>query len=140
MAKTCIHCDRPVFSNKCCVVHQYMRTDAKYLAQKNKVKTVSPIKSSGKPIKKVSDKRRKQNTEYLKARKEFFDNPENKYCAVFPHLLATDIHHMKSRENEALLDSEFWLAVSREGHDYIHANSKEAYEKKWSLYKNRINE
>ena len=81
-------------------------------------------------LKPVSDKRKVQNAEYSQLRKVFL---QGKRCAVFPNLAATEIHHTNHREGERLNDTEYWLAVSREGHEWIHRNTKEAREKKWLL-------
>jgi hypothetical protein len=114
-----------------------------------------------KPIRKVSNKRAKQNAEYSKRRKAFLEaHPicqwwlkENRFgqddrgyfgagesgCTA-PWMVwrykcpyATEIHHKRGRFGSRLNQEEFWLAVSREGHDWIHANPKEAYEKGYLL-------
>lgn len=46
--------------------------------------------------------------------------------------LATDIHHKKGR-GKYLNDTSTWMAVSREGHNWIHNHPKEAYEKGWMV-------
>jgi hypothetical protein len=85
----------------------------------------------GKPIKKVSDKRREQNEQYSIQRKEFLALPDNKFCPVYPKKRTTEVHHMNGRTGDRLLDQEYWLAVSREGHQWIHLNPEEAREKGW---------
>lgn len=105
MAKTCLHCDRPIFSNKCCKVHSYLRTDDKYLSQKNKVKKVTPIKSSSKPIKKVSDKLKINLSIYRPIRDKFLE--ENEECeAKLPGctFFATEVHHPSGRLGKLLYD------------------------------------
>jgi len=44
--KTCneFNCTRPVFSNHYCLIHQYLRTDEKYLTKKNQPKKVYELK------------------------------------------------------------------------------------------------
>jgi len=87
------------------------------------------LKPLYKPIKKVSDKRKIENLKYSVLRIEFLSKPENKICPItgWP---TTDIHHKWSGKDRAkyFLDTTTWLAVSREGHDWIHENSKEARE------------
>jgi hypothetical protein len=83
-------------------------------------------------IKPVSDKRKKQNSAYLLARKIFLMEDDNKYCPVNGSL-ATEIHHTNGRSNERLLDREFWIGVSREGHQWIHANPEEARKNGWLI-------
>ena len=85
-----------------------------------------------KPIKPVSDKRQKQNTAYLLARKIFLMEERNKYCPVTGGL-ATEIHHINGRENERLLNRKYWLAVSRDGHKYIHDNPSESRVNGWLI-------
>ncbi len=80
----------------------------------------------------VSEKRLAELAEYRKLKKEFMSKPENKICPV-TGLPTTEIHHMNGRENERLNDTRFWVAVSRAGHTYIHANPLEAREKGWLI-------
>ncbi len=69
-----------------------------------------------KEIRKVSPKMAKALTEYSKLKKQFI---KDKICPVML-IPATDIHHMKGRSSiELLLDTRYWLAVSREGHRFI---------------------
>jgi hypothetical protein len=96
-----------------------------------------PIKTP-KPIKQFSDKRAKRNQAYLVARKVFLLEPQNKYCPVMKTLFnktveATEVHHTNGRENERLNDRDHWLAVSREGHQWIHNNPKESRELGWLI-------
>lgn len=96
------------------------------------------------PIKKKSDKRKKQEAIYLKKRADFLNKKENKKCPVFPNLPTTDVHHKKGRVGFAdawarhnginlYLDERFWLAVSRKGHQKIENNPIWAKEKGFSL-------
>lgn len=41
------------------------------------------------------------------------------FCAVYPHLLATEVHHIEGREGWRLNNTDKWLGVSRAGHDWI---------------------
>ncbi len=93
-------------------------------------------KAPRKPIKKFSDKRAKRNVAYLLARDVFLQEDKNKFCPVMSKLYnktvpTSEIHHTNSKENERLNDREYWLAVSREGHQYIHSNPEIAYEEGW---------
>tara|TARA_R110000868_G_scaffold5681_1_gene33552 strand:+ start:2248 stop:2649 length:402 start_codon:yes stop_codon:yes gene_type:complete len=83
-------------------------------------------------IKPVSDKRAKQKAAYLLARNIFLMEHAYKYCPVTGKP-ATEIHHTNGRENERLLDRKYWLAVSREGHQWIHNFPEEAREKGWLI-------
>lgn len=82
-----------------------------------------------KPINKKSDKQKERDKVYLQLRKVYLKKPENKYCRVFPKKLANEVHHKKGRTGKLLLYVPFWLAVSTEGHTWIHANPTKAYKK-----------
>jgi hypothetical protein len=108
------------------------------------------------PIRKVSKKRASQSRLYAKLREEFLK--EHPYCqwTIWHYCLSpdevskcggmmpingqiccvpksTEIHHRKGRFGSRLNQTEFWMAVSRDGHDWIHANPKPAYEKGYLL-------
>jgi hypothetical protein len=99
---------------------------------KHNAKSTTTTKKQPTPIPRRTKKRSKQETAYNVARKVFLMEDRNKYCPVTGKL-ATEIHHMNGRENERLLDQIYWLAVSREGHQWIHANTPEAREKGWLI-------
>jgi hypothetical protein len=100
--------------------------------------SVPKIKIQPKPIPKFSSKRSKQEAAYNVACLVFKMKDENKFCPVMSKLKGktvrtNDVHHIHGRENDLLLDQEFWLAVSREGHDWIHANPEIAREEGWLI-------
>lgn len=76
------------------------------------------------PIKKVSAKRAIENKEYLTLRKVFL---EGKKCPITGEK-ATEVHHTYSGKDRAkyFLDIKTWLAVSRNGHLWIHTHPLEA--------------
>jgi len=127
--KKCKHCQKefdkraPIdtYCSVQCNIDAKAQRDAKKLNKKPQPR-----------IKPVSDKRKKQNSAYLLARKIFLMEDDNKYCPVNGSL-ATEIHHTNGRENERLLDREYWLAVSREGHIWIHEHPEEARENGWLI-------
>lgn len=93
--------------------------------QASKVKVVSRIKP-------VAPKRAVQLQEYAKLRRE--------YLALYPvceveecHNPSTEIHHQRGKENEKLLDTNYFMAVCRDHHTYYTEHSKEAIEKGISL-------
>lgn len=93
-------------------------------------------KKQTKPIKQFSDKRAKRNVAYLLANKTFLMEQENEFCPVMGLIFnrtvrTTEVHHTNGRENDRLLDRTYWLAVSREGHQWIHANPELAREQGW---------
>lgn len=82
-----------------------------------------------KPINKVSEKQKRLDKLYLKLRKAFLNKKENKFCAVYPKELATEVHHTAGRIGDLYLFVPYWLAVSSDGHKWIHNNPKKAYKK-----------
>ena len=99
---------------------------------KCETKARSRIKGLTRPISKIkpiSEKRKKEKIEYLKKRLNFL---EGKRCPVTGEK-ATEIHHKKKRYGKRLNDENYWMAVSRKGHVYIHDNPAESYEKGWLI-------
>jgi hypothetical protein len=47
-------------------------------------------------------------------------------CPVFPEQPVVDVHHTRGRSGRLLLMEEFWIAVSRRGHRWIHDHPAEA--------------
>lgn len=109
----------------------------------------------------MSKKRSKLNVEYSRLRKDFLE--AHPYCQVtiqnmgvteeevirgggttvirgdlayFPR--SVDVHHMK-RRGKYFLDTSSWLAVSRQAHDWIHSNPKEATEMGWLIPRSQEN-
>lgn len=81
-----------------------------------------PVKSEKKPksrIKPVSKAMSKKLSEYCRLKKEFI---KGKICPIYPNLKVVDIHHMKGRSGSFLLNTDYWLAVSRKGHMKIELN------------------
>lgn len=85
---------------------------------------------SFKPIPKRSKKRQIEDAKYLVLRIEFLSKPENKVCPITGQQ-TTEVHHKWSGKDRSkyYLDVSTWLAVSRDGHIWIHENPKEAREK-----------
>tara|TARA_R100000808_G_scaffold2016_1_gene8529 strand:+ start:4813 stop:5112 length:300 start_codon:yes stop_codon:yes gene_type:complete len=75
----------------------------------------------------ISAKRREQMKLYKDRRVAYL--AENKRCAVFPQRKATDVHHMRGRAGRLYLCEDYWLPVSREGHDKIHKSPEWARSK-----------
>ncbi len=71
-----------------------------------------------------SRKQRRNNSAYLTKRRDFLI--EHPWCewglrqSPVQHIRATDIHHLRGRAGQLLLDERYWLAVSRKAHDWIH--------------------
>ena len=77
-------------------------------------------------IKPVSDKRAKDNKIYLTLREVFL---KDRFCPITGEA-AIEVHHTYSgKDRDAhFLDMKTWMAVSRDGHLWIHANPKESRE------------
>lgn len=82
-----------------------------------------------KPLRRVSSRRRKLQAAYAKLRKEFL--AKHPKCAVLPYLPATEIHHSRGRNATLLLDTRFFVAVSRPGHAAINALPTYARQEGW---------
>jgi hypothetical protein len=106
------------------------------------------------PLRKVSKKRQGESAIYSKLRKKYL--AEHPYCEwwlaergltendiengrvqwnngftikwITPPPSA-EIHHKRGRFGSRLNDTRYWMAVSSEGHAWIHKNTGEAYEK-----------
>lgn len=134
MAKKCIICNNkfiPKYSSfeKHCnndVCKEKFRNIV--LAEKSQIDNA--FRSKSKPIKKVSDKKALQDIIYKSERIKFLSLPENKVCPITGKE-ATEVHHKWSGKDRSkyYLDKSTWLGVSRDGHLWIHENSKEAREK-----------
>ena len=97
-------------------------------SQKNTLKN----KKARKSIKNVSTKRELENEQYKALRLEFLSRPENKICPIMK-TETTDIHHKKGRIGKLLLDTNYWIALSREGHRLVEENPEWAKEQGYSL-------
>lgn len=85
-------------------------------------------------MRQVSKKRARQLREYAKKRKLFLE--QNPYCKVCG-APADQIHHKKGRENELLLNEDFWLPVDFKCHRKIEDNPQWAKEKGYSINRTR---
>lgn len=114
------NCNSFVFGKGYCKVHQYLRTDIK------------------KSIRKVSNKRQKEQIEYSKIRQKLL----NKFPVCYAHLVdctiqATEVHHMEGR-GKNYLDESKMVTICHSCHVKITEDSKLA--KKLNLSGKRNNE
>jgi len=87
---------------------------------------------SPEPIKKISNKRKIENKEYLKVRKLFLESLI--FCQVKGCKgLATEVHHKKGRIGKLLTDIRYFLGVCRECHNKIELEPNWAKENGYSL-------
>ena len=89
-------------------------------------------KSKVKPIAKLSKKKKQEMAVYLKLRADFLNKLENKICPITKEP-TTDVHHKKGRVGKLFLETKYWLAVSRKGHQKIELNPEWAKENNYSL-------
>lgn len=121
----CANCGKnaPLITDKCQTCYWNYRSQIK--AKPKEFKKL-------KPIPKVSKKRKIENAKYTVLRIEFLSKPENQICPITGKK-TTEIHHKKGRIGALLLDTRYWLAVSREGHRMIEENPIWAKENNFSL-------
>ena len=95
-------------------------------------------------IKKETTKQARLNRKYSQKRRRFLERPENKYCAVFPRALATEVHHKMGRQGYAdqwaekndvplVVDERHFLAVCRKGHELIEKSPAWAKERGFTV-------
>lgn len=128
--KICSECKKEKVIWKSVGKNKYCQTCWSIL-KPTKTATKKPTK-----IKKVSQRRLKQNSAYTQVRQEFLLTHE--FCkARLPicTMWATEVHHMKGRMEELLTDSQYFLPVCRKCHDWIENHPDEAYDLGLSLYR-----
>lgn len=121
MTCTCLTDLLPTERNGHTATCNFQRRKAERNALKDKKKYV---------ILKQSKKRKADNSEYMKLKAEFMIG---KVCPIYPHLPVKDIHHTKGRTGDLLMNTDYWLAVSRKGHIKIELNPQWARENGYSL-------
>ena len=120
-------CERPRMTNMlgCYTCEQAER---KRKQNASKVKVV-------KPIRKVSVKRAAEEREYYKLEKQFLE--DNPCCGVKEcYERSTQCHHKKGRENDLLLEVQWFFPVCAVHHEKITRDSKWAIENGYSLPRN----
>ena len=123
MPKCCnsIDCQNPRFSKGFCSYHQNERTDEKWLNKKSK----SGIKK--KSFNPISKKMADELAIYRVARDKYMD--EHEICEYEGcSALANDLHHENGRGIN-LYNVDYFMAVCRSHHNYIHEHPKDSREK-----------
>ena len=99
-------------------------------------------------IRPVSKRRQKVTAEYRVAAREFVrlakswgetcpvvnTIPELKHGRKYGHPISNElneVHHMRGRSGKLLTDQRYWLAVSKQGHRWIHENISKARGHGW---------
>lgn len=119
--KKCAHCGK-LFTPKYLTTEKYCSFDC---SKANAVNTKKPQK----PINKLSKKRQVEELRYKVLRIEFLGKKENQICPI-TNQQAIEVHHTYCGKDRAkyYLDVSTWLAVSRDGHNWIHDNPKKSRE------------
>jgi len=129
-------CTNPVEGNTDkCATHNLAERKANRKVLKDTAKAITQLaqRKAKKPIKAVSKGMTEKLKEYTRLKKEFL---VGKICPIYPHLKCVDIHHRAGRTGDLLLDTRYWLAVSRKGHVKIELNPRWARENNYSLPRN----
>lgn len=90
-----------------------------------------------KRIRHRSDAGRKADAIYAKAKREWWKQAKDGICPVMKLIFGKTVpvskypHHIRGRSGPLLYNPKFFLAVSPEGHEWIHKNICEAREKGW---------
>jgi hypothetical protein len=88
----------------------------------------SPKPTAGKPLRSRSPKRQTQEDTYNKRAREW--KVEHPYCEIVIPGICThrthDVHHMKGREGDLLLDERYWKAGCRKCHEWVTVHAAEA--------------
>lgn len=84
------------------------------------------------PVKKVTAKRANQNQQYAKLRREYLEHYPA--CEVIDcNNRSSEIHHQKGRENDLLLDTNYFMAVCKSCHHRITIDSQWAISEGYSI-------
>jgi hypothetical protein len=103
-----------------------------------KVKAARKLQATQKPIRTVSKAKLHVKLLYRNAAAMFL--ADAKECPVALagllgcygiHRIGTEVHHIRGRLGKLLLDQNYWLAVSAEGHRWIHDHPGEARAHGW---------
>ena len=91
----------------------------------------APKQDKRKRIAPMSQSMKKRRLAYAKKAREFVRSKAKQSCPVMRAVFAvnepvTEVHHTRGRHGALLDEQRFWLAVSRNGHNWIHANPAQA--------------
>lgn len=106
------------------------------------MKRSSPLRRKTR-MKRVSDKRRIQNSTYSCLKVKWRSLPENQYClarcALKKKLKSAEPypHHIRGRDGAMLTDTRFWLPICRPCHDWIEEHREEAWNLGWLASRDR---
>jgi hypothetical protein len=100
------------------------------MTRKTPLRSKTPLKRSGR-LRYASPKRQSEYKEYGKAKKAYLAlHPKCERCK---NKNSNDIHHKAGRSGKWLSRYEYFAALCRECHDWVHANGKEARRLGWII-------
>jgi hypothetical protein len=80
-------------------------------------------------IKSLSTKRASETRTYSRLKRAWMSRSENQICHVAGcGKKATDLHHSRGRIGRLLNAEEFWMALCRTHHNFVHSNPSQARE------------
>lgn len=88
-------------------------------------------------IKPISDRQRERLRQYEKTKRAWWKTVKGQLCPVMLGIYGIKVkvdkhpHHRRGRLGYLLCDTRFWLAVSNQGHDWIHGNPHRARANGW---------
>ncbi len=101
-----------------------------YLTRKTPLRSKTPLKRGGR-LRGASPKRAKQYREYDKVKGAYLAlHPQCERCK---NKKSTDIHHKAGRVGQWLCKYEYFAALCRECHDWVHANGRDARKLGWII-------
>lgn len=90
------------------------------------------------PLRKISKLSRERLKKYGAINRAFLADKAGKPCPVAREIKGefepiNQTHHIKGRAGDLLFDTQFFLAVSQFGQDWIHAHPSEARKRGWLM-------
>lgn len=113
-----------------CAIKKADKAKKKRSKERKQLNSTKTQDEKKKRLRRVSKKRAKQLNEYKEIRKEYLLlNSRCERC----YNQATEIHHKNGRSGKKLNDTNFFMAICRECHTFIHENPKESRQRGWLI-------
>jgi hypothetical protein len=105
------------------------------MTRKTPLRSKTPLKR-GNWLRAASKKRQGEYNQYAKEKKAYLAlHPQCERCKSKK---ATDLHHKAGRVGQWLCRYEYFAALCRQCHDWLHANGKEARKAGWIIDAHKI--
>ena len=105
------------------------------MTRKTPLRSKTPLKR-GNWLRGASKKRQREYNQYAKEKKAYLAlHPQCERCKSKK---ATDLHHKAGRVGQWLCRYEYFAALCRQCHDWLHANGKEARKAGWIIDVHKI--